>query len=117
MLRVHFTAEGLLDVTFASEPLPLVEPSMALIAWQRVDEQAVFGRWRNRIGRELPDRARPLLDLLRPDGDDPQFVEPLSRSPEEGLAALRDAGPRLTADQLHRTAARAPGRASWLRAL
>ncbi|MFD7839078.1 helix-turn-helix domain-containing protein [Streptomyces sp. NPDC059761] len=117
MLRVHFTAEDLLNITFAREPLPLVELSMALIAWQRVDEQAVFGRWRGRIGRELPDRARPLLDLLRPDGDNPQFVEPLARSLEEGLAAVRDAGPGLTADQLHRTAARAPGRASWLRAL
>ncbi|MFK0218717.1 DUF5937 family protein [Streptomyces vinaceus] len=117
MLRVHFTAEDLLNVTFASEPPPLVELSMALIAWQRVDEQAVFGRWRSRISRELPERARPLLDLLRPDGDNLQFVEPAARSLEEGLAAVRDAGPLLTAEQLHRTAARAPGRASWLRAL
>ncbi|MFE2552187.1 DUF5937 family protein [Streptomyces sp. NPDC059355] len=117
MLRVHFTAEDLLNVTFASEPLPLVELSMALIAWQRVDEQAVFGRWRSRVSRELPDRARPLLDLLRPDGDNPQFVEPAVRSLEEGLAAVRDAGPLLTAEQLRRTVARAPGPASWLRAL
>ncbi|KMO99274.1 ArsR/SmtB family transcription factor [Streptomyces roseus] len=117
MLRVHFTAEDLLNVTFAAEPSPLVELSMALIAWQRVDEQAVFGRWRSRVGRELPDRARPLLDLLRPDGDNPQFLEPLAPSLEEGLAAVREAGPLLTAGQLHRAAARAPGPASWLRAL
>ncbi|MFE2876773.1 DUF5937 family protein [Streptomyces roseus] len=114
---MHFTAEDLLNVTFAAEPSPLVELSMALIAWQRVDEPAVFGRWRSRVGRELPDRARPLLDLLRPDGDNPQFLEPLALSLEEGLAAVRDAGPLLTAGQLHRTAARAPGPASWLRAL
>ncbi|MFD3699901.1 hypothetical protein ACFWUZ_27905 [Streptomyces sp. NPDC058646] len=32
MLRVHFGAEDLLDVTFAAEPLPLLEPSLALVA-------------------------------------------------------------------------------------
>ncbi|MFE5770231.1 ArsR/SmtB family transcription factor [Streptomyces sp. NPDC056485] len=117
MLRVHFTAEDLLNVTFAGEPSPLVELSMALIAWQRTDEQAVFGRWRAAVGRELPGRARPLLDLLRPDGDNPQFIEPLSRSLEEGLAAVREAAPRLGPGLLHRVAGRAPGAPSWLRAL
>ncbi|MET9605106.1 winged helix-turn-helix domain-containing protein [Streptomyces sp. NPDC006512] len=117
MLRVHFTAEDLFNVTFAAEPLPLVELASALAAWQRTDEQAVFGRWRLRVSRELPGRARPLLDLLRPDGDNPEFVEPYARTLEEGLAAVREAGPLLTAAQLGRAAARAPGPASWLRAL
>ncbi|MFJ6797617.1 ArsR/SmtB family transcription factor [Streptomyces sp. NPDC091268] len=117
MLRVHFTAEDLLNVTFASEPLPLVELAMALIAWQRTDEQAVFGRWRGRVGRELPVRTRPLLDLLRPDGDNPQFVEPYSRTLEEGLAAVRDAAPGLDPGALPRIAARVPGSPSWVRAL
>ncbi|GHE61477.1 putative regulatory protein [Streptomyces vinaceus] len=117
MLRVHFTAEDLLNVTFASEPAPLVELSMALIAWQRTDERAVFGRWRAAVGRELPGRARPLLDLLRPDGDNPQFIEPLSRTLEDGLAAVREAAPRLGDGLLYRVAGRAPGAPSWLRAL
>ncbi|MBT2468022.1 winged helix-turn-helix transcriptional regulator [Streptomyces sp. ISL-66] len=117
MLRVHFTTEDLLNVTFASEPLPMVELAMALVAWQRRDEQAVFGRWRSRVGQELPGRIRPLLDLLRPDGDNPQFVEPYSRTVEEGLAAVREAGPLLSVDQLDRIIARAPGPGSWLRAL
>ncbi|MBT2479624.1 helix-turn-helix domain-containing protein [Streptomyces sp. ISL-94] len=114
---MHFTAEDLFNVTFASEPLPLVELALALVAWQRTDEPAVFGRWRSRVGRELPGRARPLLDLLRPDGDNPEFVEPFVRDFEQGLALVRDAGPLLTGEQLHRAAARAPGSASWLRAL
>ncbi|MGW0393116.1 DUF5937 family protein [Streptomyces sp. NPDC003042] len=114
---MHFTAEDLFNVTFASEPLPLVELCTALVAWQRTDERAVFGRWRSAVGRELPVGVRPLLDLLRPDGDNPAFVEPFARTLEEGLAAVRDAGPLLTADQLGRAAARAPGSASWLRAL
>ncbi|WP_327263524.1 winged helix-turn-helix domain-containing protein [Streptomyces sp. NBC_01232] len=117
MLRVHFTAEDLLNVTFMSEPLPMVELAMALVAWQRTDEPAVFGRWRGRVGRELPGRVRPLLDLLRPDGDNPQFVEPYTATLEEGLAAVREAAPALTGGQLARAAVRAPGPDSWLRAL
>ncbi|MFE9928100.1 ArsR/SmtB family transcription factor [Streptomyces sp. NPDC005533] len=114
---MHFTTEDLLNVTFAREPLPLVELGMAVVAWQRRDEQAVFGRWRDRVTRELPGRVRPLLDLLRPDGDNPQFVEPFSHTLEEGLAAVRDAAGALTGQELARAAARAPGSASWLRAL
>ncbi|MFF3617919.1 ArsR/SmtB family transcription factor [Streptomyces sp. NPDC002467] len=117
MLRVHFTAEDLFNVTFAREPLPLVELGMAVVAWQRRDAQEVFGRWRGHVSRELPGRARPLLDLLRPDGDNLQFVEPFTPTLEEGLAAVRDASGSLTGEQLARTAARAPGSASWLRAL
>ncbi|MFJ3724439.1 helix-turn-helix domain-containing protein [Streptomyces sp. NPDC090045] len=117
MLRVHFTAEDLFHVTFASEPLPMVELAMALVAWQRTDEPAVFGRWRSRTGRELPGRVRPLLDLVRPDGDNPQFVEPYASTLAQGLAAVREAAPLLTGEQLARAAARAPGPDSWLRAL
>ncbi|MEU8773244.1 winged helix-turn-helix domain-containing protein [Streptomyces sp. NPDC048606] len=114
---MHFTAEDLFDVTFAPEPLPLVELAMTLVAAQRTDERAVFGRWRTRVGRELPGAVRPLLDLLRPDGQNPQFVEPYARDLEEGLAAVRRAGARLTPDQWHTTAGRAPGGPGWVRAL
>ncbi|MFK0258381.1 helix-turn-helix domain-containing protein [Streptomyces sp. NPDC090445] len=117
MLRVHFTAEDLFEVTFAPEPLPLVELGLALAAVQRTDVPAVFGRWRYRALRELPGRARPLFDLLRPDGDNPPFVEPYARTLDEGLADVAAAAGRLTGEELHRAAARAPGSASWLRAL
>ncbi|WP_078959524.1 winged helix-turn-helix domain-containing protein [Streptomyces erythrochromogenes] len=114
---MHFTAEDLFNVTFADGPLPMVELAMALVAWQRTDEAAVFGRWRARVGQELPSRVQPLLELLRPDGDNPPFVEPYARTLEEGLAAVREAAPLLTGEELARAAARAPGRDSWLRAL
>ncbi|MFJ9940793.1 ArsR/SmtB family transcription factor [Streptomyces erythrochromogenes] len=114
---MHFTAEDLFNVTFADGPLPMVELAMALVAWQRTDQAAVFGRWRAHVGQELPSRVRPLLDLLRPDGDNPPFVEPYVRTLEEGLAAVRGAAPLLTGEELARAAARAPGPDSWLRAL
>ncbi|WP_079025758.1 ArsR/SmtB family transcription factor [Streptomyces yangpuensis] len=114
---MHFTAEDLFNVTFASEPLPMVELAMALVAAQRTDEAAVFGRWRSRATQGLPGRVRPVLDLLRPDGDNPQFVEPYARTLEEGLAAVREAGARLAPEELGRVTARAPGGGSWLRAL
>ncbi|MFJ5547219.1 ArsR/SmtB family transcription factor [Streptomyces sp. NPDC093225] len=114
---MHFGAEDLLGVTFAPEPYPLVELALALTAWQRTDEAAVFGRWRGRLARELPDRVRPLLDLLRPDGDNPAFVEPYVAGLDEALAAVRAAAPDLTAGQFRTAAGRAPGPDSWLRAL
>ncbi|MEU4122445.1 MULTISPECIES: ArsR/SmtB family transcription factor [Streptomyces] len=115
---MHFTVEDLFNVTFAGGPLPMVELAMAMVAWQRTDEAAVFGRWRARVGQELrPQQVRPLLDLLRPDGDNPQFVEPYARTLEEGLAAVRAAAPLLTGEQFARAAARAPGPDTWLRAL
>ncbi|AWZ05666.1 MULTISPECIES: helix-turn-helix domain-containing protein [unclassified Streptomyces] len=117
MLRVHFEAEDLFNVTFASEPLPLVELALALVAAQRTDEQAVFGRWRSLAAQQLPGRVRPLFDLLRPDGDNPHFVEPYARSLEEGLTVIRDRVPFLTPEGLTRAATRAPGSPSWLRAL
>ncbi|MFJ6937629.1 DUF5937 family protein [Streptomyces sp. NPDC101132] len=117
MLRVHFTAEDLLGVTFAPEPYPLVELALALVAWQRTDQQAVFGRWRGRLGRELPARVRPLFDLLGPDGDNPSFVEPPTHDFEEGLERVRAAAGTLTPEALRRTAGRAPGTPSWLRSL
>ncbi|MCX5196148.1 winged helix-turn-helix domain-containing protein [Streptomyces sp. NBC_00249] len=114
---MHFTAEDLLGVTFAREPYPLVELGTALVAWQRTDEAAVYGRWRSRLTRELPDRVRPLLDLLRPDGDNPPFAEPFVTDVEEGLLAVRAARSTLTREELERAVSRARGSGSWLRAL
>ncbi|MDJ0380704.1 helix-turn-helix domain-containing protein [Streptomyces sp. G-G2] len=120
MLRVQFTAEDLLGVRFAPEPLPLIELALALVAAQRTDEAAVFGSWRLRLARELPRAALPLLELLRPDGDNPSFVEPALRDFEEALVAVRDGLPRVGPQELTRILARSPGGASsagWLRGL
>ncbi|MEU9106771.1 helix-turn-helix domain-containing protein [Streptomyces xanthophaeus] len=120
MLRVHFSAEDLLDVTFAAEPMPLVELCLALVAGQRTDEPAVFGRWRHRLRRELSPQALPLLELLRPDGDNPGFLEPPVRDLDAALDAVREAGRGLAHAELARAVARSrtggdPG--GWLRAL
>ncbi|MET3982194.1 ArsR family transcriptional regulator [Streptomyces sp. PvR034] len=120
MLRVHFTAEDLLGVRFAPEPLPLVELALAVVAAQRTDAPEVFGRWRQRLGRELPRAALPLLEVLRPDGDNPAFVEPLVRDFEEALDAVRLAVPLVDDAELSRILARSRGRAAvapWLRGL
>ncbi|WP_411103547.1 ArsR/SmtB family transcription factor [Streptomyces sp. cmx-4-9] len=120
MLRVHFSAEDLLDVTFAAEPLPLVELCLALVAGQRTDEPAVFGRWRYRLAREFPAPARPLLELLRPDGDNPGFLEPLVPDFEAALDAVREAGRGLADEELARAVSRSRGGGDpggWLRAL
>ncbi|MET9695365.1 winged helix-turn-helix domain-containing protein [Streptomyces sp. NPDC006529] len=120
MLRVHLTAEDLLGVRFAAEPLPLVELALSLVAAQRTDAPEVFGRWRHRLGRELPRAALPLLELLRPDGDNPAFVEPPLRDFEEALDAVRLAAPLVGDEELTRILARSrsgPATAPWLRGL
>ncbi|WP_219667129.1 winged helix-turn-helix domain-containing protein [Streptomyces bambusae] len=117
---MHFSAEDLLDIRFAAEPMPLVELCLALAAWQRTDRPGVFARWRRQVARELPADARPLLELLRPDGDNPGFVEPPVRDLDAALDAVREGGRRLPYEDLVRAASRSrnggdPG--GWLRAL
>ncbi|MEV7616715.1 helix-turn-helix domain-containing protein [Streptomyces sp. NPDC089799] len=117
---MHFGAEDLLDVRFAAEPLPLVELCLALAAWQRTDRPGVFARWRRQVARELPSDARPLLHLLRPDGDNPAFVEPPVPDLDAALDAVREGGRQLPYEDLVRAASRTRGGADpggWLRGL
>ena len=67
MLRVHFTADDLLDVTFANEPAPLMELGLAPANLQRDDglEPALHG-WRRGLRGDLPGAARPLVEIVPP---------------------------------------------------
>ncbi|MFF5449082.1 ArsR/SmtB family transcription factor [Streptomyces sp. NPDC012888] len=116
---MHFSAEDLLDTAFAAEPLPLVELCLALAAAQRTDGPAGFGRWRRELARGLPPGARPLLELVRPDGDNPAFLEPPERDLAAALHAVREAGRALPHADLARAVARTRGGdpGGWLRGL
>jgi DNA-binding transcriptional ArsR family regulator len=85
MLRVRFTTEDLLRVTFAREPAPLMELGLALAALQRSDLPPAFGRWQQALRRTFPRGARPLLELVPPSGRGPLFLDPLSRGLDDGL--------------------------------
>ncbi|MGY2061151.1 hypothetical protein ACW9HQ_40300, partial [Nocardia gipuzkoensis] len=76
MLRIHCTADDLLRVSIAEQPLPLTELAIAVAMLQRRDSHPIFTSWRRQVSRMLPLRARPLLQLISPLGVGPDFLEP-----------------------------------------
>lgn len=99
MLRVHFTAEDLLRVSFAPEPAPLMELGFAVAVMRRQDTPAVLRRWQHRAHAAFPDGARPLLDLIPPSARSPLFLDPLSSGLEDGLdTVLRTPSDRVRAE-------------------
>jgi hypothetical protein len=87
VLRVHLTAEDLLRVKFASEPVPLIELGHALAALQRPDP--LFRTWRRSAAAQLPAASRPLLDLIPATAAGPLFLDPASASLAEGLEEVQ----------------------------
>lgn len=84
-MRIHFTPDDLLHIRFAEEPAPLLELGLALASLHRPAADPVFTRWRREAARELPARARLLLDLIPPCGRGPQFLDPVVADVEEGF--------------------------------
>ncbi|RDI69235.1 ArsR/SmtB family transcription factor [Nocardia pseudobrasiliensis] len=85
MLRIHCTADDLLRVSIAEQPLPLTELAIAVAMLQRRDSHPIFTPWRRQVSRMLPPRARPLLQLISPLGVGPDFLEPPTPDVEEGI--------------------------------
>jgi DNA-binding transcriptional ArsR family regulator len=102
LLRLRFTAEDLLQVTFAGHPAPLMELGLAVAMLQRCDAPAVFGRWQQRLQHALPGRARPLLELIPPSGKGPLFLDPMSRGLEDGLDLVMSAPSSFVFSELER---------------
>ncbi|MEU8825734.1 ArsR family transcriptional regulator [Streptomyces sp. NPDC048636] len=118
MLRVRFTADDLLRVTFAREPAPLMELGLALAAIQRLGLPPVFVRWQQSLRRALPRGARPLMELVPPSGRGPLFMDPLSRGLDDGLEKVLSTPGGYVRSELDRlcSAGRRP-MTPWLRAL
>lgn len=85
MLRIHCTHEDLLRVTVAERPAPLVELGLAFEMLQQRDAHPVFGPWRQRVSRALPQLASPIMQLVSPLGAGPLFLDPRGEDLEEGV--------------------------------
>ncbi|MFE3175356.1 ArsR/SmtB family transcription factor [Amycolatopsis sp. NPDC059090] len=85
MLRLRCTPEDLLHVSIAEHPAPLGELTLAMQMLQRRDPDPAFVPWREQIARQLPAESRRLLQLVSPSGAGPMFLDPPSRTVEEGL--------------------------------
>ncbi|GAA1937333.1 ArsR/SmtB family transcription factor [Kitasatospora viridis] len=104
MLRIHFTAEDLLDIRFADGPAPLVELELAVAMLQRHDAQRAFTRHRrSRAASAATARSlAPLTQLVPPTGTGPFFLDPLSSDLEDGLELVRSAGNGFVRSELDR---------------
>ncbi|MEY9873062.1 DNA-binding transcriptional ArsR family regulator [Streptacidiphilus sp. MAP12-33] len=117
MLRLHLTADDLARVRFAPQPAPLVELKLSLMMLRRNDGDALFGRWRRALRRDLPVTTRPLWDLVSGDLG-PPFLDPVSTGLDEGLAELRATPPDLVRSGVERVHADRGGTpAPWVRGL
>ncbi|WP_037636115.1 ArsR/SmtB family transcription factor [Streptomyces katrae] len=115
MIRIHFTADDFARVRFAPRPSPVPELHAALMMLGAPHEQLLFGRWRSRLLRSLPDAAVPLADLV-PGGVPPAFLDVAGDTPQEGFALIRSARPELVQAGLEQVYARRPA-PPWIRAL
>lgn len=94
MLRLHLTPDDLTRIRFAPQPAPLVELKLSLMMLRRTDSDALFGRWRRTLRRELPVSTRPLWDLVS-DRLGPPFLDPVTTGLDEGLQLVRATPPEL----------------------
>lgn len=115
VIRVHLTAEDLLRTRFAVGPAPLTELSMALATLQRRD--AIFDRWRRELGPRLPRAARLLFQLVPPTATGPQFLDPISNGPDDGLETVLSAPTPFVRSELRRVCPAEQPITPWVRAL
>jgi DNA-binding transcriptional ArsR family regulator len=115
VLRVCFTAEDLLQVTFANEPAPMVELTLAIAALQRADP--MFTPWRRRTLHALPRPAGPLLELVPATAKGPLFLDPLSLGFDDGLDQVLSSPTPFVRAELHRVQAADHRPILWTRLL
>lgn len=117
MLRIHFTAADLLRLRFAAEPAPLLELGLALATLTRRGVDPAFARWRRAAARGLPVRARPLLELVPPNGAGPLFLDPISDGVEDGLQEVLRSPIAFVRRELERVCGAGQPITPWLRRL
>ena len=122
MLSLHFTVEDLLRVRFAPGPAPLVETGMALTVLRAGSPDLSLARWRRTTLSGLSTRASAtagrMLELLRPDGLGPLFLDPPLSSLDDALELVAATSAAEASAELQRVWAGSPGdRGGWAAAL
>ncbi|MGW1505598.1 ArsR/SmtB family transcription factor [Streptomyces mirabilis] len=115
MLRVCFTAEDLLQVTFADAPAPMVELTLAIAALQRPDP--LFTLWRRRTLHTLPRSVGPLLELVPATAKGPLFLDPPSLGFDDGLDQVLSAPTPFVRTELRRVHSAGRRPIPWTRLL
>ncbi|MFF3318178.1 ArsR/SmtB family transcription factor [Streptomyces sp. NPDC003035] len=116
MTRIRFTAEDFARVRFAARPAPVPELNAAFMTMLGGGDDLLFGRWRRRALRSLPDAVAPLADLV-PAGDPPLFLDVLGETLTEGLDLVAAAPPELVRTELERVYGGRRPTPRWIRGL
>jgi DNA-binding transcriptional ArsR family regulator len=117
MIRVHFTGADFARTRVSRNPAPLVELKLSLMMLRRRDNDVLFGRWRRRLRTSLPVSTQPLWDLVS-GYRGPAFIDPVSVTVPEGLAAVHATPAGRIRDDIDRIYAHRPSPPpSWLRGL
>jgi DNA-binding transcriptional ArsR family regulator len=117
LLRVHFTVDDLLQVTFADEPAPLMEPGLALATLQRTEGDPHLGAWRSQVRRALPDSIRPLLEIVPPAANGPLFLDPPTPDLEAGIDQVMRTPRTVVESELNKVFHSSPRPSRWVREL
>jgi hypothetical protein len=96
LVRVNFTPGDVARTRFTLTPAPMPETILALIEMRRATASGWRGRgqpapWLREARRAFPATARPLLDLIRPQGPWPDIFDRFTPDLLEGLEELRAA--------------------------
>jgi hypothetical protein len=117
MIRVHFTGADFARTRVSQNPAPLVELKLSLMMLRRRDNDVFFGRWRRRLRTSLPASTQPLWDLVS-GYRGPAFIDPVSVTVPEGLAAVHSTPAARIRDDIDRIYAhRSSAPPSWLHRL
>ena len=122
MLSLRFGVEDLLRVRFAPGPAPLVETGLALSVLRAGSRDPALARWGRGATAGLSSRGGAatgrVLELLRPDGLGPTFIDPPSPALDEALDRVAATPRARVADELRRVWNGRPGPgSSWATAL
>ncbi len=96
MVRVNFTPGDVARIRFTLTPAPMLETTEALIELRRAAASGWRDRgraapWLRQARRAFPATARPLLDLIGPQGPWPGIFDRFTPDLLEGLEELRTA--------------------------
>jgi hypothetical protein len=121
LARVVFTADDVARTRFSTAPAPLIETTMALAELRRTSTSRVPGRyvpWLREARLAFPPSARPLLDLIGPEGPWLLFADAVTPDIDEALEALRAMPAKWLRTELSAVWEYRPGRpAPWVRQL
>ena len=121
MARFNFTADDVARIRFSQAPAPVVETVLVMAGLRCLAAGRVrpgTGQWLREARRAFPATARPLLDLLKPGGAWPDFLDAFAPDLREGLEEVRATPPAILRSELSQNWQDRPGRPpTWIRNL